>query len=390
MGISSGLPLLITISLMQAWAKEANISLANIGLMSLIGLPYTLKFLWSPIFDRLTLPFLGRRRGWLLVSQVLLMLAIIGMGQCNPSGTDWDVQLFVMMGCLITFTSASQDIIIDAYRREDLSHKQLGLGSSYYTYGYRIGMLIVSGGGLILADLMAWKWVYLVMALCLIPGAITTLLCQEPPVTHKPPSSFRESVMEPFIDYFKKTDAWLILIFIILYKLGDNMAAALTTPFYLELGFSKTQIGAIVKLFGFWSTLIGAFVGGVIILKIGIQRSLLAFGVLQMVSTAGFAVLATMGPKEYFLAAVVSFENVSAGMGTSAFIAFMASLTNKKFTATQYALLTSLMGIPRVLASSMTGFMVENLGWFQFFLFCTLIAIPGLFLLKKFATWNHS
>ncbi|MCK5404086.1 MAG: AmpG family muropeptide MFS transporter [Desulfobulbaceae bacterium] len=390
MGVASGLPLLITLTLMQAWAKEAGVSLKSIGLMTLVGLPYTLKFVWAPLFDRFTLPFLGRRRGWLLVCQVLLFLAIIVMGLTDPASGPIQVMFFVLAAFLVTFFSASQDIVIDAYRREDLVDRELGLGSSYYIYGYRIGMLVVSGGGLILADHLSWSMVFFIMALCLVPGMITTFIAREPPVTEKAPAGFRESVIDPFADFFRQPGAIWILVFILLYKVGDNMAAALSTPFYLDMGFSKTEIGTVVKLFGFWATLGGAFLGGVIMLKTGINRSLWLFGFLQMISTAGFALLAQVGYNIGLLTGVICFENLSAGMGTAAFVAFMASITNKKFTATQYALLTSFMGVPRVLISSVTGFMAEGLGWFVFFLFCTFIAIPGMLLLVKFAPWSEA
>jgi len=388
MGMASGLPLLITITLMQAWAKDAGLSLKDIGLMALVGLPYTLKFIWAPIFDRFALPFLGRRRGWLLLTQAALFAAIILMGLTRPGQGGGQVTLFVLAAFLITFLSASQDIIIDAYRREDLADPELGLGSSYYIYGYRVGMLVVSGGGLILADYLPWQQVFLVMALCLLPGIMVTLIAREPPVHELPPVDFKESVIDPFVDFFKKNGALWMLVFILLYKVGDNMAAALSTPFYLDLGFSKTEIGAVVKLVGFWATLVGSFAGGTIILRTGINRALWLFGFLQMLSTAGFALLAQVGHHVGLLTGVICFENLSAGMGTAAFVAFMASITSKKFTATQYALLSSLMGVPRVLISSSTGFLAEWLGWFGFFVLCTLIALPGMALLVKFAPWK--
>jgi len=388
MGMASGLPLLITITLMQAWARDAGLSLKNIGLMALVGLPYTLKFIWAPLFDRFSLPFLGRRRGWLLVIQIALFSAIVAMGLTRPGQGGIQITLFVLSAFLITFFSASQDIIIDAYRREDLTDPELGLGSSYYIYGYRVGMLVVSGGGLILADFLSWHQVFLIMALCLLPGIIVTLIAREPPVQETAPTNFKESVIDPFVDFFTRSGAIWMLTFILLYKVGDNMAAALSIPFYLDMGFSKTEIGAVVKLVGFWATLIGSFMGGAIILRTGINRSLWIFGVLQMVSTAGFAVLAKAGYNIGILTGVICFENLSAGMGTAAFVAFMASITNKKFTATQYALLSSLMGVPRVLISSSTGFLAEGLGWFGFFVLCTIIALPGMALLAKFAPWG--
>jgi PAT family beta-lactamase induction signal transducer AmpG len=289
---------------------------------------------------------------------------------------------------LVTFFSASQDIVVDAYRREDLPDEELGLGSSLYVNGYRVGMLLASGGGLIMADHMPFFMVYQIMAACMLPGVVTTLLAPEPEIHVGTPKTMREAVFDPLIEYFSRRGALWILAFILFYKIGDTMASAMTIPFYLDIGFSKTQIGTVVKLFGFWAIVAGTLIGGVIMLRLGINRSLWAFGFLQAVSTAGFAVLAFFGNSLPLLSTVIAFENLSSGMGTAAFIAFMASITNKKFTATQYALLSSLMGVPRVMASAPTGFLAKNLGWETFFITCTLIAAPGMLLLFKFAPWN--
>ena len=386
MGFSSGLPLLLTLTVLQAWMKEEGVDLALIGAVTLVGLPYTLKFLWAPLLDRFTLPFLGRRRGWLLVIHTLLMAAIAGLGQTSPARYP---VMAAAAAFLVTFFSASQDIVIDAYRREDLPDKELGLGSSLYINGYRIGMLLASGGGLILADRIAFSWVYLIMAGCLIPGVAATLLAPEPMHSAGSPVSLREAVVDPLVEYFRRRGALWILAFILLYKLGDSMASAITIPFYLDIGFTKTQIGAVVKLFGFWATVGGALIGGLIMVRFDIYRSLWLFGILQAVSTAGFALLARIGDSVPLLSGVIAFENLSSGMGTAAFAAFMASITHKRFTATQYALLSSLMGVPRVMASAPTGVLAKVLGWEAFFIFCTLIAIPGLLLLLKFTPENR-
>lgn len=386
MGFSSGLPLLLTLTLLQAWMKEEGIGLAEIGLVTLVGLPYTLKFLWAPLLDRYLPPFLGRRRGWLLVSQGALAVAIAAMGLSNPGV---NLTFLVIAAFLTAFASATQDIIIDAYRRETLADEELGLGSSLYVNGYRVGMLLASGGGLMLADQVSFKVVYLLMAAGMTVGIVTTLLAKEPEEVAGHPTTLREAVVEPFAEYFQRTGAWGILAFILLYKIGDTMAAAMTTPFYLELGFTKTEIGAVVKLFGFWATIGGAFLGGLLMLRIGINRALWIFGGLQALSTAGFAVLANLGPRVEALAAVIAFENLAGGMGTAAYVAFMARLTNKRFTATQYALLSSLMGIPRVIASAPTGYLADWTGWTLFFILCTVIAVPGMLLLFFYAPWNE-
>lgn len=379
MGFSCGVPLLLTISVLQAWMREEGVDLSVIGLFALVGLPYTLKFVWSPIMDRFTLPFLGRRRGWILVVQILLVAAIAGIGLTSPKDNPWLVAFAALM---VTFFSASQDIVVDAYRREDLSDRELGLGSSLYVNGYRVGMLLAGSGGLIMADHFSFQQVYLLLAASLLVGIVTTLICREPEVPEGTPKSFRGAVIEPFIEYFTRDKALLILFFILMYKIGDQMASTMTIPFYLDIGFSKTEIGAVAKLFGFWATIVGGLLGGILIFRLGIWRALLLFGILQAVSTAGFSLLAIIGKSIPWLAAVIAFENLSGGMGTAAYVAYMASITNKKFTATQYALLSSLMGVPRVLASAPTGFMVESVGWVSFFIMCACVAIPGLFLLR--------
>ena len=382
MGFSCGVPLLLTASVLQAWMTKEGVDLTVIGLYSLVGLPYTLKFLWAPIFDRFTLPLFGRRRGWLLPLQLLLIAALVGLGLTDPAQTPWLVALAALM---VTFFSASQDIVVDAYRREDLRDNELGLGSSLYVNGYRVGMLLAGSGGLILADHLSFDKVYLLMASSLLVGVATTLFCKEPALAKGQPRTFRDAVVLPFVDYFTRDRALLILLFILLYKIGDQMASTMTTPFYLHMGFSMTEIGTVAKLFGFWATISGGLIGGIILLQIGIIRSLWYFGILQAVSTLGFSVLALMGPTITGLTAVIAFENLSSGMGTAAYVGYMASLTNKKFTATQYALLSSFMGVPRVLASAPTGWMADMMGWPFFFLTCTLVAVPGLILLPLVA-----
>ena len=384
MGFSSGLPLLLTGSVLQAWMTEEGVDLSTIGVFALVGLPYTLKFLWAPALDRYTLPFLGRRRGWLLVAQVALIAAIAGLGLSQPAINLSGVALAAL---LVSFFSATQDIVIDAYRREALADDEQGLGASLYVNGYRVGMLLASGGGLILADIIAFSQVYLFLAACMAVGLVTTLFAPEPPTPDGQPKTLAAAVFQPFSEFFRRRDAVLILLFILLYKVGDTMASHMTTPFYLDIGFTKTEIGTVVKLFGFWATIVGGLLGGILILRFGIYRTLWAFGILQAVSTAGFALLAQLGPTTIGLAGVIAFENLSGGMGTAAFIAFMASQTDTRFTATQYALLSSLMGIPRVLVAAPTGLIAGQLGWEIFFLGCALIAIPGLLLLRRFKGW---
>ncbi len=386
MGFSCGLPLLLTLGVLQAWMKDENIDLTLIGLANLVQIPYTWKFIWAPIVDRYRLPLLGRRRGWLLLSQACLMLSLIGLGFSNPGS---NLSLMMVTAMLVAFFSATQDIVVDAYRREDLPDEELGLGSSFYMSGYNLGRMLASGGGLIMADHMAWSSVYSIMAMCMLIGIITTIFTPEPEVMAGTPVTLKAAVVEPFIEYFKRNGALWVLAFILLYKVGDMMASAITMPFYLDIGFTKTEIGTVVKIFGLWAITGGAIIGGIVIVKLGINKSLWIFGFLQAVSTTGFALLARVGHNLFALSGVITFENLSMGMGTAAFLAFMASITDKRFTATQYALLSSLMAVPRVIISAPTGYLAKLLGWEYFFISCALIAIPGMLLLFKFAPWNE-
>ena len=382
MGFASGLPLLLTGSVLQAWLKDGGIDLASIGLFALVGLPYTLKFLWAPLFDRYALP-LGRRRGWLITMQLALAAALAALSLAQPTP---DHLLWVSAASLIVaFFSASQDIVVDAYRRESMSDDELGLGSALYVNGYRIGMLLAGGGGLIIADHTSFAFMYQLMATCMAVCVIVTFYASEPLLLKGSPTTLREAFILPLRDYIERDGAWVALAFILLYKIGDTMASSMTTPFYLELGYSKTEIGAVVKLFGFWATIAGGTLGGLIIMRIGMTRALWLFGLGQMLSTLGFVVLAYCGHNNIALAAVIAIENFTGGLGTAAFVGFMGALTNRRFTATQYALLSSLMGVPRVLLSAPTGWLALSIGWPAFFVLCTLIAVPGLMLIRSVA-----
>ncbi len=378
MGASSGLPLLLAGRTLQGWMTVQDVKLSTIGFFSLAGLPYTLKFIWAPIFDRFTLPFLGRRRGWILVTQVSLLITMLILAIQEPKES---LALVAGLALLMSFFSASQDVVVDAYRRESLSDEELGLGSSFYVYGYRTAMWLSGGLAFMLAGQMSWNAVYLVMAGVMAVCAATTLFAIEPKLEGKPPKSMTEAVVDPLREFFTRKGAIMVLLFVLFYKMGDTMAGAMATPFYIKIGFTTTQIGAIAKTFGFFSLLGGLFLGGVLILRWGIERCLWIFGILQALSTAGFAVLSQVGPSLGMLTWVIAFEDLTGGMGTAAFTAFMAAQTNRRFTATQYALLTSLMGVPRVVVSSFTGVMAESMGWYSFFIFCTAMAVPGLLML---------
>ncbi len=386
-GFASGLPLLLTGSTLQAWLKDEKVGLGAIGLFALVGLPYTLKFLWAPVFDRYVPPLLGRRRGWMLIVQILLAGAIAALGMSRPAASPWTVAFLALA---VTFTSATQDIVLDAYRREALAESELGLGTSIFINGYRIALLVSGALALFLADRIPWRVVYLVMASFVGVGAVTTLLCREPEMEGAPPRNLREAVIDPFLDFFRKSNAWLILTFILLYKIGDQLSSSMTTPFVLELGFTKTDLAAIAKVFGLAAIMSGGFVGGLLLVRIGIHRGLWIFGVLQAAGILAFAALASAGKVYGLLALAVSLENFTSGMATSAYAAYMASLTNKRFTATQYALMSSLTGVPRVLAAAPAGFLAGRLGWTGYFVFCTTIAVPGLLLLSKVAPWREA
>lgn len=380
MGISSGLPLALTGGTLQAWMKTEGVDLKTIGLFAAVGLPYTLKFLWAPFLDRYPLFGWGRRRGWMLLSQVLLISATVALSLSRPQD---QLALVALVALLVSFFSATQDIALDAWRREALTEDELGWGSSVHVSGYLFSFRMISGAlALVMSDHLPWSTVYQIMAAVLGVGIIATLMCREPEVEAQPPRTLREAVIDPFLDYFSKPGAWLILVFILLYKVGDNMAAQMTIPFFLDLGFTKTQIGAITKVVGWISLAFGGLLGGALIIRLKIVPALLLFGILQAFSTLAFSALALAGNNEWGLTGVIAFENFTSGMGTSAFVAFMATLTNKKFTATQYALLTSFMGIPRTIVAAPTGYLAEAMGWTGFFFLCTVVALPGLLLIR--------
>ena len=382
MGFVSGVPLLLTITLLQAWLTDEGIAKSTIGLFALVGLPYSLKFLWAPIFDKYIINALGRRRGWLVVSQVALIISIVGLGMTNPSLSAINVAILAL---LVTFFSASQDIVIDAYRRESLLDEEQTLGASAYVLGYRIGALAAGAGGLILADLISYQFVYMIMASIMVIGVVTTIIADEP-LQEDEPKTLQDAIIKPFTEFFDRkgfNSAVLILLFVLLYKVGDTMAHSLSTNFYLDIGFTKTEIGTVVKVFGLIATLIGAFLGGLISLRIGLYKSLIIFGIFQAVATLGFSVLASVGNYISVLMVVISLENLAAGMGYTAYLAFMANMTNKEFTATQFALMTAIMSIPRTFFSGSSGFLVEILDWQIYFIFCSLIAIPALIILMK-------
>ena len=387
-GFSSGLPLYILIALLPAWLRSNGLDLKAIGLFSLIQLPFTWKFLWAPFFDRFSPP-LGRRRGWLIISQLALLLTIPIFGLLRPT---LDLGLIIALAGAMAFFSASQDIVLDAYRRELLMDAELGLGNSIHVNAYKIAGLIPGSLSLILAYHLPWNTVFDITALFMLPGIAMTLFVSEPALSNGLPKTLKAAVVEPFQEFINRNglkSAGLILAFIFLYKLGDSMATALATPFYLDLGFSKTEIGLIAKNAGLWPSVIGGLMGGIWMIKLGINRALWLFGAFQMIAILGFYGLATLGHNLPALAIAISIEALCVGLGTTAFVAFIAHTTNPLYTATQFALFTSLSAIPRTFANATTGYLVEYLGWQTFFIFCFLIALPGMLLLIKIAPWNE-
>lgn len=377
-GYCSGLPLLLIGSTLQAWMKDEGVDLTAIGMLSLIGLPYVFKFLWAPLLDRYKIPFFSRRKGWMILFQILIIGCIFGLSRSDPKT---NITIVCTWAFFIALFSASQDVVIDAYRREILPDEELGLGSSLYVTGYRLAMLVSGALALILADKIPWHQVYLWLAAFMIPSIIFTFIAPAENKHIKIPSNLKEAVIGPLADFFSRRGAWIMLLFILLYKVGDSMASNMMTPFILDVGYSKTDIGSVAKTFGMLATILGGLVGGTMMLKMNMRWSLIVFGILQAVSTLGFALLPSFPVSFAALASVIAFENLASGMGTAAYAAYMASITNKQFTATQYALLTALMGIPRVILASPTGWMAKVMGWEFFFIFCTLVAIPGLLLL---------
>jgi PAT family beta-lactamase induction signal transducer AmpG len=389
-GFASGMPLYVLFQLVPAWLKEGGVSLAEIGLFALVGIPYTWKFLWAPLMDRWIPPFLGRRRGWMLLCQLGLLLSIGILGGFEPARSTW---LIAWLAVAVAFFSASQDVALDAYRREILADGELGLGNAIHVQAYRISSLVPGSLSLILADILPWSSVFWITAAFMAVALVMTLVVTEPESELPTGMGLRQAVIAPFAEYVSRR-GWLgvllVLGFMFLYKIGDNMATALSTPFYLDLGFSMTQIGLVAKHAALWPAIFGGLVGGLIMIKIGINRALWLFGVVQLVSIFGFAILANSGPVLWMLAAVIAFEYLGVGMGTAAFTAFIARETSKTYAATQFALFTALAALPRTFANASTGIIVEQVGWVRFFLLCALLAIPGMLLLLWVAPWREA
>ena len=388
-GFTSGLPLYVLIQLVPAWLRTEGVGLAEIGFFALIQFPYTWKFLWAPLMDRFTLPFLGHRRGWMLLTQIALSTSIAALGLVDPQLSIWTV---AYLSAAVAFFSASQDVVLDAYRRELLPDVELGLGNAIHVQTYRLSGLVPGALALILADHLPWHTVFVVVAAFMLVGIVLTLSVSEAIAEPTPPQTIRAAVIEPFREFLGRAgvrSALYVLAFLFLYKLGDNMATALQSPFFIDVGFTLTQIGTVAKFSSLTAAIVGGMVGGLIMVKLPINRALWLFGVVQIVSILGFAALSVIGPNLWMLGFAVAFEYLGVGLGTAALTAFIARSTHVAFAATQFALFTALAATPRTLASAVTGVIVEQMGWTKFFLLCTALAIPGMLLLLKVAPWNE-
>ncbi|MBC7859218.1 MAG: AmpG family muropeptide MFS transporter [Burkholderiaceae bacterium] len=389
LGFSSGLPLFILLYLLQAWLAKSGLDVKALGLFALVQFPYIWKFLWAPLMDRYHFGSLGRRRGWMALTQAALFVAIGCMGMLDPLT---QVGLIAAAAAGVAFLSASQDIVIDAYRREILSDREQGLGAAVIVNAYKVAGMVPGALSLILADRMAWDAVFWITAAFMLPGLVCTLLIKEPEVYGEPPKTLEQAILLPFKEFLAR-DGWRramwILAFVLLYKIGDSMATALSTKFYLDLGFSMTQIGLAANTTGFWASLAGGVVGGVWMLKLGINRGLWVFGALQAVAILGFAWLAQTGANTILLSAVIGFEAfASLGLGAAAFVAFISRSTDPRYTATQYALFSSLAAVPRTFINSSVGYIVAETGWFTFFIVCFILAFPAMLMLPKIAPWS--
>ena len=380
LGFSSGLPLALTAGTLQAWLTVEGVDLKTIGWFALVGQPYTYKFLWAPLMDRYALPFLGRRRGWLLVTQVLLAATIAFMGTLSPRDSPW---MLAGLALLVAFLSASQDVVFDAFRADSLGAEERGAGAAVSVFGYRIAMLVSGGLALVLADsVLGWQSTYWLMAGLMVVGVIATWNSLEPPPAGTPPRTLAAAVKEPLTEYFSRRGAWMLLALVVLYKLGDAFAGSLSTAFLIRgAGFSVTDVGAINKSLGLIATIAGALAGGALMTQLRLYRSLLLFGILQAVTNLGFMLVAIAGKNYLVMIVAVAAENLCGGMGTAAFVALLMAMCDRRFSATQYALLSALSAVGRVYVGPAAGYLATSLGWTTFFFVTFLIALPGVAML---------
>lgn len=388
LGLSSGMPLYVLTQLVPGWLRAEDIGLSTIGLFAILTLPYNWKFLWSPLLDRYSFPFLGRRRGWILLTQVCLLLSIASFAGIDPTV---DIKPVIWVVLATAFFSATQDIVIDGYRRELLPDNELGLGNAIHVNAYRISGLIPGSLAFILADSMPWSVVFFVVAAFMLVGIVSTLFIPETSDASVAPKSLRAAIVDPFVEFFTRDtlkSALLVLAFIVLYKLGDNMATALQTPFFIDMGYSLFQIGTVAKFANLGASIVGGIVGGVLMLRISINRALWLFGAVQMASILGYALLSMIAPNALALFCATAFEYFGVGLGTVAISAYIAAQTDRRFSVTQLALLLSFVTLARTFTSAISGFLIEAVGYTSFFLICFALAIPGMVLLLWVAPWS--
>lgn len=379
LSFSSGLPLALSTGTLQAWLATTDVDIQTVAFFSLIGLPYTFKFIWAPIMDRYIPPFLGRRRGWMLLTQALLILLIVKMAFTSP---DQQIYLMGLLALALAFSSASQDVAIDAYRTDLVTPKERGFAAAVTVSAYRVAMLVSGGLAWIIADQMGWPFTYCLMAGLMGVGVVATLWGPEPVWDKQAPVSLQDAVVQPFKEFLTRRQGILLLVFIVIYKLADASAISLNSVFFIrEQGFTLTETGIIYKWLGITATVIGAMIGGSFVVTHGLYKPLLWFGVLQAITNLGFMALAMLGKSYAGMILVVSLDQLVGGMGTAVFLAFLMALCDHRFTATQYALLSALSAIGRVFIGPPAGYLIESLGWTVFFFMTFLIALPSLWLL---------
>lgn len=375
-GFSSGLPLALTSGTLQAWMASSNIDIKTIGMFTLVGLPYTFKFLWAPIMDRFVPPFLGRRRGWAIITQLALIAGISAMALNPPDVSPMTIGAIALF---VAFMSASQDIVTDAYRTDILHEKERGAGAAVFVLGYRAAMIASGGLALILSDSIGWRYTYLAMAGLMSIGLIASITSPQPDEKIRLPRTMSEAVVEPLKNFFTRESVAGIILLLVLYKLGDAYAGALSTAFLIKgMGFTVTEVGLVNKWLGMASVIIGALFGGSMMVKLGLFRSLFIFGLLQAVSNLAFMALAAAGKSYELMIFSVVFENLSSGMGTAAFVSLLMSLCDHRYSATQYALLSSLAVVGKYIVGPTAGFVAESTGWPIFFFITFITALPGL------------
>lgn len=389
LGFASGLPFLLTYSTLSAWLATAGVRRAAIGTFALVGTPYAFKFLWAPLIDRVAPPLpLGRRRGWGITIQILLIGAVLGLGLSNPKH---NLPRMAVLAVLVAFLSASQDIVIDAWRVESLNRDQQAPGAAMIQSGYRIGMLVAGAGGLLIAAYAGWFAAYATMAALVGVGLLVFLLSPEPVVVADTSyaarsgwqairHAFSTAVIGPFRDFMHRPFWPVILIAIFGYKLGEAMAGVMSTPLYISLGFTLPEIAAASKVFGFFSVIIGALLGGVVTTRFGIRRSLIFCGILQSIGNLFFVLQAVAGHRIGYLALCVTAENITGAMAGTALITYLSSLCSPAFTATQFALLSALASVGRTVVASSGGILSEKIGWVRFFLLTSVVALPAIIL----------